>query len=334
MNSGKKNPTIAKLTVLLILLSLVGAGAGEFDPPFPRDTEIIFWSRPDLIASDLELGSAVTHSQFVNYYLSLLKLSIGDVDFAAIFMPYDQEWLDKSSTGKATTLPPNGSLIIKGKFDPLNKYKALKAAGWDEDKYTNKKLLWWSIGENYLKSPSSAECVTQLGVDMLLISGSQRTLKGVLDVAGNKAPGIEQLPVFTDISRDFMANDLTLAGFFVKANSQIRQKIHANMGDSPSPMVKTALQYVDNVQESALSIVRAGNNYLLDGYLGMNSGNNAMVVASVLQLGGSLASLLPEDDPNRETLQNLTISRNERTIKLHSQMTKAQLRGLFNNSKH
>jgi hypothetical protein len=265
----------------------------------------------------------------MSQYLDLLNLSIEQIDYAAIFMPYDPAWMNRFTQGYINTLPSDGAMIIQGKFDPESKYGELKSGKWKESKYVNKKVLWWSTGENFLRNPAGQECLARLGDDKLLVSGSEDLIKGVLDVAGHKSAGLESMGVFNDIYHDFFENDHTMASVFVKASEKLRENIRRNAGDAGSALVSTAMQYIENVHEAALSVSMGAEYYSLDGYLGMDSGNNAMIIAAALQVGGGLAGMLADNNPHRKILESLTVTRSERNLRLHSRMSKRQLRELM-----
>ncbi len=316
-----RNLLIALGIVALLLFSAISLNAAQLDLPMPRGTEVVLLIRPELLSSEIQLMDWVSQSQAVGHYLELMGVTFDQVEYAAIFMPYDPAWLDRVDKRAANTLPPTGAMIIKGKFDLSAKYKEIKSSGWKEEKYASRKLLWWSTGETYLDNPSGQECLAMLANDRLLIAGSTESMKGVLDVAGAKAPGVESMGVFPSISQDFFENNLAMASVFVKVTDDLRQKIKTDVGGQQSAMIKSAISYVDNTQEAALSVIQGTGNYLLDGYLGMDSGNNAMVVTSVLQASGGLASLLPRDNPGRDIVESLAVTRTERIIRLQSNLT-------------
>ena len=327
-----RNALIAFAIMALLTFPPIALSAAGLDQALPQNTEVILWLRPQLISDDAQFSNLLSQSQLVGHYLDLLDISLKQVEYAAMFMPYDPAWMDNASHGAYDNLPAPAAMIIKGAFDPSAKYRQVKSSGWREDKHANKKLLWWSTGETYLRNATGREYLAKLGNDRLLIAGSEDSMKGVLDVVGDKMTGIESMGVFQDISLAFFENDQVMASAFIKVNEDLRQMIKDDIGEQQSAMIRTAIGYVDNVDETALSIIRGSGNYLLEGYLGMDSGNNAMVVTSVLQAGGSLAGLLPRNAPGHAALENLTVTRTERIVKVQSFMAHAQLNDLLGSS--
>jgi hypothetical protein len=324
-----RNSIFAIGIITLSILSPTVLDAAELDLPFPQNTEVILWVRPELVSGDAQLKDILSQSRTVGYYLDILNLSMEQVEYAVIFMPYDPSWLNKVSKGAVKNLPTSGAIVIKSKIDPAAKYREMKSSGWREEKHVNKKLLWWSTGETYLINKSGNECLAKLGDDRFIISGSTESMKLVLDVAGNKAPGIESIGVFEEISMNFFENNLTVASAFIKITDSLRKEIKANAGEPQSAIFRMAVGYIDNAQEVALSVKKSAQSYLLDGYIGMDSGNNAIVVTGVLQAGGSLAGLMEQDNPGRELLENLSVTRNERIIELRTHIPEARLVELF-----
>ncbi|OGC90795.1 MAG: hypothetical protein A2W25_12730 [candidate division Zixibacteria bacterium RBG_16_53_22] len=334
MPTVTRYPLTAFATIALLIFSSIAPSAAELDLPFPLNTEIVFWLRPQLISNDANLTNLFAQSKLVRHYLDLIGLSTNHVDYAAVFMPHDQVWMTRITNGAIENLPASAAMIIKGAFDPAAKYKHVKSSGWREEKYANKKLLWWSTGVAYLKQASGGECMARLGNDKLLIAGSEESLKGVLDVAGDKTTGIESMGVMQDISSGFFENDLAMSAAFIKVTDDFRQMVKAGIGEQQSAMIRTAIGYVDNVDEMAISVINGPGNYLFDAYLGMDSGNNAIIVTSVLQAGGGMAGLLPEDAPGRATLENLTATRSGRIVKVQSRMPHDQLYQLLGHGNH
>jgi hypothetical protein len=201
--------------------------------------------------------------------------------------------------------------------------------GWLKKNYSNKKLLWWSTGDSYYCNPQGGECVGYLAGDRLIVSGSEQIMKNILDVAGNKQDGMLPTNLFQSVSNDFFSDKQIVISAFANVTDQMRNSIKADTINIHSSTAKSALEYIDPLKEVGFSASGIGNGVLLKGNLGMDSQNNALVVSSLIQIGGGLANVLPQGDPNREILSSLVTSRQERIVNIQADLTRQQFLSLI-----
>ncbi len=298
--------------------------------PIPGNAQVVLWMRPGQVAQYPDLKTAMLGNNTLSYYLGLMNLDLANIDRLVMFMPFDKSWIKGSkTTAIPRKLPSNGAFIITGNLDNKINLQTIKSKGWKEINYSNKKLLWWSTGAAYLLNPKDGECISQLPGGGLAVGGSEEIIKSILDVAGGKAPGISTYDTFQRLSQDFSTNDSKLANMFILVTPEMRNLVKADTVQIRSSTARAALGYVDYLDEVGLSISPSGNGFLVNGYLGMDSESNALIVSSIFQIGGGLASFLPPNDPNRALLESLNISKQGKTVVLESNMTGPQLSNLL-----
>jgi len=323
----KKVFTIILTLSTVIMPALAGAQAPAPNIPIPQKAEIIIWLNGARLAADSDLKNALLGSQAIDRYLNLVSLSIGEIDYAVLFMPFSKSLI--SSRGTIDRLPANAALVMKSNGDWKTIYKSFKSRGWKESDYSNKKVLWWSTGETFFREPKSGECVALLQDGTLAFAGSDAFMKELLDVSGGKQPGLPVSGAFQIVNDAFFSNSQATLGFYSQSTNEMRFLIKADTSVIRSEAARAALEYVDHVSEAGALAVKSGDSYQLNGLVGMDSDNNALVVSSLLQLGGGLANLLPKDDPNRSALSNMTVTRDGHIVRLSTAMTKRQIIGLI-----
>jgi hypothetical protein len=318
------------LALLILPFCLSGyLYAASDNIPIPQNTDVVIWLKSSQIASDPSLKSLLLENQAVNNYLSLLNLSLDQVDYIVLFSPFDKTWATGGGHQNKPSLPQNGAVILSGKFDSKNKYGGLKSKGWKVIDYSNKKLLWWSVGGGYYIDPKGNGCISLLPGGRLLMTGSEGVMREILDVSGGKKQGMTLTETYQNQSDSFFTNNSILISAYANVTSEMRQTILADTSYIRSSTARAAMEYINHIKELGISTSRAGHDYFLEGNLGMDSDNNALIVSSLLQIGGGLASLLPPDDPNRELLSSLAVSRVGNVVTLQARMTGNQLIGLI-----
>jgi len=333
MSLKSTSPLCTILALIFLFSTSDGAYAAEIDFSFPQNTELILLVRPNLPSHQDNLGALLSQNRIVAHYRNMLELTATQVEYAAIFMPYDPAWLDNATSGAAETVPDNGAIILKGAFSSQNKYKSLKSKGWKERKHANKTLLWWSTGETYLESATGGDCFAKLGEDKILMASSEESIKSVLDVIGGKEPEMESMGTFQEMTAGFLDTPRSPFGLFVRATEKLRQKIKSEIEKSQSSTVKSAAQYVDNVQEASIYVIDGTENLQFNGFLGMNSGNSALIITSVLQAGAGMAGFLQEDNPLYQLADNLTIARNAQIVSVRTLISRKHAEELLENGR-
>ncbi len=312
-----------------VILMSVSATAQETAIPIPQGSDVVIWMRGDQVASDPDLKASVLRNRAVGRYLDLLNLALEQIDYAVLFSPFDRTWIAGGRRAASDKLPSGGAMIVAGNFDPKNKYESFKSKGWLKQDYSNKKLLWWSTGESYYRNPKGGECVGYLPGGRLVVTGSEAIMKELLDVSGKKKEGLASEGTYQRLGVDFFASPQTVMSAFVNVTAEMRSMIKADTVNLNSAAARNAIEYIDHLKESGLTAVKEGSMFMVNGYLGMDNQNNALVVASLLQIGGGLANLLPQGDPNRALLSNLTVSRQERTVTVQTPLNRQQLVNLI-----
>jgi hypothetical protein len=321
-----------KILISLILLSvfvtsIVYAQTPSANIPIPQNCDVVIWLNGQNLASDTDLEHALIGNQAIDRYLNLVSMSLGEIEYAVLFMPFSKSLVTgRTSLGR---LPANSGLVMKSFGDWKTIYKSFKTRGWKASDYSNKKVLWWSTGETYFSDPKTGECVALLQNGTLAFAGSESFMRQLLDVSGGKQQGLPIGGGYQVINDGFFSNPRASLACYAKANSEMRSVILADTASIKSETAKGALEYVDHISELGINAVKNPESYQLNGILGMDSDNNALVVSSLLQLGGGLANLLPQNDPNRAALSNMTVSRDGHLVKLSTSMTKRQIIGLI-----
>jgi hypothetical protein len=318
---------ILNLIIVLLITPIKTVLAAGPALPIPAQVDFVVWSRGRQMALDPQLKSSIVGNRVVDRYLEMLSLTVEQIDYAVLFTPFDKNLILRGET--IDRLPAEGGLIISTNSDLEEKLRNLRARGWKLVEYSNKKLLWWSTGEKYYKEALSGECVAVLPGGALALAGSEAFMKNILDVSGNKQQGLASTGAYQMINDEFFSNELTAAGIFVGVTDDLRSMIKADTIFSNSPTVKAAIEYIDHLTEGGVSAIGGGNDYHLKGYAMMDSDNNALVVSSLLQIGGGLANLLPKSDPNRSTLADMSVTRNARIVKINTNFSKQQLLNLL-----
>jgi hypothetical protein len=323
------------LTLAAVLLTSSFALAQQAAvAPIPQNAQIVLWMRAGQAAQNPNLKTMLLENNTVSSYLGLMNLDPGKIDKVIMFMPFDKSWFKGTQAAVIPqNLPPNGAFIITGNFDNKNIFQKFKSGGWKEVNYSNKKLMWWSTGASYLLNPKNGECISLLPGGGLAIGGSENIVKSILDVAGGKTSGIAAYNTFQRLSRDFMADNSKLASMFVLVTPEMRNIVMADTAQIKSSTARAALGYVNYLDEVGFSIAQKGSGFLVDAYLGMDSESNALIVSSIFQIGGGLASFLPANDPNRALLESLNISKQGRIVILESNLTGIQLVNLLKHRK-
>jgi hypothetical protein len=302
--------------------------------PIPQNAQIVLWMKTDQVAQNPNLKAMLLENNTVSYYLGLMNLDPAKIDKVVMFMPFDKSWFKGTRAAAIPqNLPSNGAFIITGNFDNNNIFRGFKSGGWKEVNYSNKKLMWWSTGASYLLNPKDGECISPLPGGGLAIGGSENIVKSILDVAGGKTSGIAAYNTFQRLSRDFTTDNSRLASMFVLVTPEMRNIVMADTAQIKSSTARAALGYVNYLDEIGLSIAQNGNGFLVDAYLGMDSESNALIVSSILQIGGGLVSFLPANDPNRAWLESLNISKQGKLVILESNLTRLQLTNLLKHRK-
>lgn len=316
-------PLLGIVITVVALTCFYGASEAQNALPIPVQTEIVIQARPGLINNDSYLQPLISSQTAVNHYLNLLGLRIEHVSTVVIFTSNDG-LPGTTRVENFERLPQTGGFLLTGDFDPKRKLQALRQLGWKEKEHAGKKILWWSTGDTYLISPGGEECVSALPENRLLVTGSEMVMRNVLDISGGKKPGLASQGAFGTIAGLFEQDSLISMAAYVPASAEIRETIKAAVASSPTPSMEKALEYVDHVQNIGACFSGSGP-YLLDSYFGMDSDNNALIAASILQIGGDLASLLSKKNPAYEVLANMNTTREGSVIRIRSQFSRAQM---------
>jgi len=319
------------ITISLLALTIITGVATAQTPspiiPIPQNCEVIIWLNGATLAADSDLEHALIGNQAIDRYLNLVSMSLGELEYAVLFMPFSKSLVKgRASLGR---LPADCGLVMKSFGDWKTIYKSFKTRGWKESDYSNKKVLWWSTGESYFSDPKTGECVALLQNGALAFAGSESFMRQVLDVSGGKLQGLAISGTYQIVNDAFFSQARSSIGFYAKANREMRAVILADTSAINSETAKAALEYIDHVSELGINSFKSADNYQLNGLLGMDSDNNALIVSSLLQLGGGMANLLPKDDPNRSSLSNMTVDRDGHIVKLTTSMTKKQIISLI-----
>jgi hypothetical protein len=336
MNTTTRQFVMIKTLILLALTSMLAYPAlaqQATEPPIPSGTEIVIWLRASQVAQDPALKSALLDNNAVGNYLTLMDLNLDQIDRVVMFMPFDKAWVNGTRLLLPNSLPKNAAMIINGNFEGGNQFRGLKSKGWKEQKYSNKKLLWWSTGSNYYVDPQSGRSVSPLPGGAILAGGSEEIVKRVLDVTGGKTEGIQNNITYQRLSQDFGGDNTKLFSAYVLVTPEMRNLIKADTIAIRSSTGRAAIGYIDYLDEAGVSASKSSNGYVINGYLGMDSESNSLVVSSIFQIGGGLASFLPPNDPNRSALENLNVDRNGKLVILQSNLTQQQLLGLLRHQK-
>jgi hypothetical protein len=330
MNMKKSKIGLVGFLIILAVLQTMSVSAQQTaSAPIPSGAQIVLWMRANQVAQDPDLRATLLNNNAVARYIGLLNMDLAQIDRVVLFMPFDKAWINNNRLVIPQTLPQSGALIVTGSFNAKSKYQEFKSNGWKEIDYSNKKLLWWSTGTKFLSNPKGAECVGQLPDGSLAVGGSQQIMRGILDVAGGKAQGLQATDVSNQLSQDFASDNSKLASLYISVTPEMRSVIKADTIAIKSSTGRAAIDYVDHLDEFGLAMRMSAGSFLASGYLGMDSESNSLIVASIFQIGGGLASLLPPNDPNRAALESLDVSRSGKTVILQSNMTKQQLLGLM-----
>jgi hypothetical protein len=319
------------ILIIFILLcsSAVALAQQTAATPIPAGAQIVLWMRADQIAQDPDLRASVLENSAVGHCLNLLSLDLAQIDRIVLFMPFDKAWVNGTKLFVPQALPKNGAIIITGSFNTKTAYQGFKSKGWKEISYSNKKLLWWSTGTSYYCDPKSGACIGQLPGGGLIAGGSENATKNVLDVAGGKAQGLTNSLAFGRLSQDFNLDNTRLLSLYVLITPEMRAIVKSDTSAIKSSTGKAAIGYIDYLEETGLSVAKAGNGFGIEGYLGMDSESNSLIVSSIIQIGGGLASLLPPNNPNRSILEKLNVSRQDKLVILQSNLTMQQLQNLM-----
>ncbi len=315
---------IGIIVVPISLLYAVSFAEQGIKPPIPVGEQVVLLMRVSQVAQDRDLRNLLLQNNAVSNYLKLLNLKLSDIDGLTLFMPFDKNWFAGRGIYIPPTLPKNGAFIITGDFDPKAEFRGVKSKGWKEEKYSNKKVLWWSTGTSYYQNPKNGECLGQIPGDGLVVAGSAECIQNIYDVAGGKTPGFDDNSAYDLIYRNFNNDNTKLVSAFIVITPVMRDLIITETAPYLSPTGKSALSYINHLDDSGLSIARRGAGFHLDGYLGMDTESNSMIAAGLLQLGGGLSSLLPPDNPSRSALEDLVVSRQGRMVILQTDMTGQQ----------
>jgi hypothetical protein len=322
------------ISTLMILWGASSQAKQIIKPPIPASEQIVVWMRVSQVSQDRYLSGLLLQNNVVSDYLKLLKLDPSKIERLTFMMPFDKDWFNGQQGGYIpSALPKNGAFVIAGDFDLKAEFRNIKSKGWKEQSYSNKKVLWWSTGTNYYRNPRSGQCLGQISGEGLVVAGSVECMRNILDVAGGKLPGLPDNSAYDLIYQDFTSDSSRLGSMFIQVTPDMRALIKDEAAAAKSLAARTAFSYVDNLNESGLSIARRGDGFLLYGYLGIDTENNSMIAAGILQLGGGLASLFPPDDPNRNVLENLDISRQGKLVILQTDITGPRLLSLLGRSK-
>ncbi|HBC45869.1 MAG TPA: hypothetical protein DEO84_08390 [candidate division Zixibacteria bacterium] len=327
----KRTPFAPAIRLIVVLLCTSAAAPAQptASTPIPAGAQIVFWMNAAQISQDSDLRASVLENSTVGHCLNLLSLDLAEIDRIVLFMPFDKSWVNGTKLIVPQALPKNGAIIITGSFDAKTAYQGFKAKGWKEISYSNKKLLWWSKGTSYYCDPKSGACIAQLPGGGLIAGGSEGATKNVLDVAGGKAQSFAISPTFERLSQDFNFDKTRLLSLYVLITPDMRAIVKSDTSAIKSSTGKAAIGYIDYLEETGLSVARSGNGFGIEGYLGMDSESNSLIVSSIFQIGGGLASLLPPNDPNRSILENLSVSRQGKLVILQSNLTRRQLQNLM-----
>jgi hypothetical protein len=285
-----------------------------------------------MIIDDPALGRYITNYAPVVAYLSLLGLSMGDIDEAALFAPYDKAWQKDSGQSARSKLPSRAGFIVTGRIDAEARYRSIKAKGWKEERYVNKKVLWWTTGANYIRDPKSGECLAIVGENGVLVGGSDEVMKGVLDVQGGKNQGLTADSLFVTTMRSFLADPEIGASLFVIVTNEIRSvfKSHfmseqSGSGKQGVDVIAALAEYSGHLEEFGLSIKKSNGDYLLKGSFQLDSADRAMMLAGIIQLASGMSGLLPGNELDRVMLSSLRVSRLGKIVGLESRLTQNQL---------
>ncbi len=282
------------------------------------------------MAQDPQLSALLLTNSAVNRYLQLLGLEASQVDRLTFFMPFDSDWLDGHQAGHLPqALPQNAGFIVLGKFSDKVIYPNLRSRHWKETKYSNSKVLWWSTGASYYRDPEGSVCIGIIPGSRFVVTGSEKTMQDILDIAGGKSQGLAYNSTFDYVRNEFSGNNSRLASIFIAVTPEMRNLIKADTAKVRSATARAALSYVDYVNEAGFSALKGAASYTVNGYLGMDTETNALVVSSIFQFGGGFSALLPPGDPNSSILENLDVSKKGRIVILQSEMSPQQLQNLL-----
>ncbi len=321
-------PILSLLALVLQAGSVIAQQTG--DTPIPSGTKVIVWMRVSQAARDPQLSAMLLTNSAVARNLELIGLEASQVDRATIFMPFDRSWLDSRQVARLPqALPPNAGFIISGNFSDKDIYPILKSKNWKEMKYANSKVLWWSTGASYYRDPGGSVCIGIIPGSRFVVTGSEKTMQDILDIAGGKSQGMASNSTYEYMRNEFDGNDSRLASIFIAVTPEMRTLIKADTVRVRSATARAALSYVDYVDEAGFSALKGAASYTLNGYLGMDTETNALVVSSIFQFGGGFAALLPPNDPNSSILENLDVSKQGRIVVLQSDISPQQLQNLL-----
>jgi hypothetical protein len=336
MKMTNKQITTNKTFLILILTAIAAFPAlaqQAAQLPIPSEAEIVIWMRASQVAQDPNLKGALLDNNAVGNCLKQVGLDMDQIDLVVMFMPFEKSWINGNHLFLPQSLPKNAAIIINGSFDNAVKLRSFKTIGWREEKYSNKKLLWWSTGSSYYIDPKSGQSASQLPGGGLLIGGSEEIVKSVLDVTGGKAQGFQANATYQHLSQDFSSDNSKLFSAFILVTPEMRDIIKADTVAIKSSTGRAAIGYIDHLDEAGLAATKSGIGYIINGYLGMDSESNSLIISSIFQIGGGLGSFLPPNDPNRGALESLSVSRDGKLVIVQSNLTQQQLLELINHHK-